>query len=173
MLFAVVFGLMEVVGVLILWVSLTSPHIVSLTVEMVLAMMVQCLFGIKLMKQSNIWRRREDSFFDATGAEAPHSYNDVEAMKAISEQLAGLFLPVEEAMIEIASLRRQRLTDSSLERCAELEEQIRKGREHYAKCREVALPFLTLPFRLPSERKLSEALNERLRRSPIPFRPLR
>lgn len=170
-LFAGSLALAEVIEFIALFFFPWSSHFFALSLVTIIAMVVEWSGMMKSLRKANFWRAREDRFFNATGHEAPHSYKEVEAMKAINEQVAGLFIPVRDAMTELAQLKRQRLTVFNAKRCAKLEEEIRKGREHYTKGREAALPFLTLPFRLISERKLSEALNERLRRPPIPFRP--
>jgi hypothetical protein len=164
--FAGSLALASVIEFVVACFKVGSPYIIQLCVAIIVAMGVQLIFAMPLMSKATTWSERENNFFNATGTKAPCSYEDVEAMKAIYEQLASLFVPVRDAMVELSLLKGQRLTTASLERCAELEEQIRKGRDHYSQCREVALPFLTLPFWLPSERKLSEAVNERLYRQP-------
>jgi len=151
-----------------LWWNAGSSHFISFTLTTIVAIVVELIVAARYMKKSNLWCLREDEFFNLTGCEAPCSYKDLEAMKAMRDGLMWYFTPVKEAMAELVSLKSQRLTHADVLQCKVLEEQIRKDRDFYTQCRMAALPFLTLPYLLPAERKLSEEVNERLRQNSHP-----
>ena len=154
--------MLEVLEILLSLFLIRSPYANIIFTVAVIAATITSAFVVFFVWESDEWKKREDRFLKVASRNPPSSFKDIKGMKALSEEIAGFFQPVQSAMIESNNLLREGAMVPSIKRWA-IDTRIRESREVYTSRREVSLPFLTPDFWPPAERTLSEALRFRLR----------